>query len=97
MNAPLTNEHINLTDTSNPPTQPPPSAFVSEPTVGNRNFEYPNQSSWVLWVAEVVQELDRMSDKMEWKKCVAAWLEMEYQLGYPLGMVSHLSCCFRLL
>ena len=28
-----------------------------------------------------------MSNQLEWKECVVAWLEMEHRLGYPVGMV----------
>jgi hypothetical protein len=62
----------------------------------NGNFKYPNQSSWPLWISEAVEELDNMSDRPEWRTCVAAWLEMEHQLGYPKGMVSHLIALFLL-
>jgi hypothetical protein len=41
--------------------------------------------------------LDGMSDHLEWKECVAAWLEMEHRLGYPAGLVSILNILFFLL
>jgi hypothetical protein len=50
-------------------------------------YNYPNWSSWPSWITEAMQELDSMSDRLEWKECVAAWLEMEHRLGYPVGMV----------
>ncbi|KIM80236.1 hypothetical protein PILCRDRAFT_9780, partial [Piloderma croceum F 1598] len=51
------------------------------------DYNYPNRSSWPSWITEAMQELDLMSDQLEWKECVAAWLEMEHRLGYPVGMV----------
>ena len=52
------------------------------------DYNYPNWSSWPLWVSAAMHKLDGMSDRMEWKEYIAAWLEMEHRLGYQVGLVS---------
>ena len=78
-NLPVTTSDVNQVQKSASP--------APEATAADGCQAYPNQSSWLPWVTEAVLALDPMSNTTEWKECVAAWLKMEHQLGYPMGMV----------
>ena len=52
------------------------------------DYNYPNWCSWPLGVSAALHKLDGMSDCLEWKECIAAWLEMEHRLVYQVSLVS---------